>query len=127
MQRMLFILAMCLVSTLLVLLQAQEVKTIQRPPEQEAAKHTEMLKRHLGLSPEQIDTIYQLNLDFATRRQQASSREEIMELFKTLNLQLKTLLTEEQYNKYKEHQTTCRSKHAVTFKVRRDSLSTQRQ
>ncbi len=100
----------------LLIVLAEAPRNVQRTPEQEAAKHTEMMKRDLQLSPEQVDTIYHLNLKYAQQRREASSREEWLHCLKQKDLELREILTPEQYeqhtilrqrNKHQSHRAPC--------------------
>ncbi len=81
-----------------------------RTPEEEADKHTEMMKRDLSLTEEQVALIFQIHLNFVKKKRVAQSREEVISLVKQLNESLKLVLTPEQYMKHQQHQQEVRNR-----------------
>ncbi len=106
-----------------MLVVAQPPQHTQRTPEQEAAKHTEMMKRDLQLSEEQVDTIYRLNLKYAQLRRLASSREELFQNLDNKKQELKTLLTPQQFEQYIIQQQTRRAKRQCVVKLPVDTVA----
>ncbi len=82
----------------------------KRTPEEEADKHTEMMKRDLQLTDAQMESIFQIYLNFAKNKQNVKSREEMIVLFKQLNESFKVVLTEEQYQLHIKHQQEVRNR-----------------
>ncbi len=106
-----------------MLLVAQPPKHVQRTPEQEAAKHTEMMKRDLQLSEEQVDTIYRLNLKYAKLRRLASSREALFQNLDNKRQELKNLLTPSQYEQYINQQQSRRAARQCVVKLPVDTVA----
>jgi len=78
-------------------MQSQENSVVpQRTPEQEAAKQTEKLQQELGLTPEQIKQVYEINLKYARERQISNTRSEAVERMKNKNADIQRILTAEQ-------------------------------
>ncbi len=96
---------------------AQEPCYPKRTPEEEAAKHTEMMKRNLNLTENQIDTVYTINLYYAQLRRTANSRNEIMKFLQDLNAKLRNILTDEQYQKHLQLQKEHRPKRPPMFRT----------
>ncbi len=120
---LLIVLALLCVVPLYIL--AQPPHAVQRTPEQEAAKQTEMMKRDLALLPEQVDTIYALNLKYALLRRTSHSREEWATYLKQKDIDLQSILTAEQYEEHLQRKHKRHHTHSVpcVFKQPSDTLS----
>ncbi len=101
---------------------AQQNERVQRTPEQEAAKHTEMMRRDLQLSTEQIDTIYRLNLKYAKARRLATSREELFTFIEKKRQELQCILTQSQFEQYLRHQQSRHAKRQCIIKMPLDTV-----
>ncbi len=100
------ILLFCFMIVSAHLLVAQPPQHVQRTPEQEAAKHTEMMKRDLQLTASQVDTIYNLNLKYAQLRREVASREAWHTCLEQKDIELQAILTPEQYEQHILRQRT---------------------
>ncbi|MDR3653568.1 MAG: hypothetical protein P4L34_11455 [Paludibacter sp.] len=69
---------------------------IQRTPEQEAAKQTEMLQQELNLTSQQSNQLYEINLRYARERQISNKRSEALVRMKNKNAEIQRVLTPEQ-------------------------------
>lgn len=73
----------------------------QRLPEEEAAKHTEMMCRELNIrDTTQRRKIFNMYLHHAYQRQQSNTRMEQLQRMEAANEELKTILTPEQYSRF---------------------------
>jgi hypothetical protein len=88
-------------------------------PESKALKTTNNMQIKLGLSEEQIDKVYQLNLNTikdsrslkVTKRNDASGlKEGYQELHKVYDQTLNAILNSDQYSQWKNNQTEARAK-----------------
>lgn len=79
--------------------------TPQRTPEEIARKQTEMLVRDLEIKDSlQIDTIYRIHLRYARLRQVSNTRAEHLERVQQMYGELRTVLTQEQYEQFMNQQ-----------------------
>lgn len=77
----------------------------QRTPEEIARKQTEMLVRDLCIKDSlQIDTIYRIHLRYARLRQVSNTRAEHLERVQQMYGELRTVLTQEQYEQFMNQQ-----------------------
>ncbi len=113
----LFYIILLLSNMLCIDMYAQQPHHPKRSPEEEAAKHTEMMKRNLNLTAYQLDTIFLINLRFAKLRRTARSRNEVMDFFMQLNEELRNILTIEQYEKHLQLQKEHRQKKTPIFRT----------
>lgn len=73
----------------------------QRLPEEDAAKHTEMICRELNIQDTvQRRKIYNMHLKYAYQCQQSNTRLEKLQRMEEATKELKTILTPEQYNRF---------------------------
>lgn len=78
---------------------SQEYSTLQRTPEQEAAKQLEMLQRVLpSLTDEQRETIYEINLRYAEERKLHPGRAEAIDRMQRKDNEYRSVLTPSQYD-----------------------------
>lgn len=85
-------------------------------PEEMAKRQTEMIKEATGIDDAIAKKVHEVNLKYANQtaelRKKYSSREEMrepmMKMREQRDAELKTLLTEEQFTKYKEKQEEMR-------------------
>lgn len=68
----------------------------QRSPEQEASKQTEKMQNELNLTPEQVKSIYEINLRYAQARQKVASRADAMQMIKNKDNEVRRVLTTQQ-------------------------------
>lgn len=101
------------------LVQAEEAKWRDLSPGERAAHHTERMTEKLGLSSEQEAQVEAINLKYADkiaalRSESESERKEkrkaIKALFEEKDKELKAVLTEEQYQQYREHKKAMHKK-----------------
>ena len=84
----------------------------QRTPEDIAEKQTMMLRRELGLTDSvQLDTLYRMHLKYAKLRIVSNTRAEDLERLQAMTLELKNILTDEQYRQFMDHQVDDRPRH----------------
>lgn len=81
---------------------AQTSSTPTRTPEQEATIQTERMQQDLELSEEQVQRIYEINLQHARQRKIATSRSEALLRVKNKDTQLKQVLSPEQFERMQE-------------------------
>lgn len=87
-------------------LMAQEPADHHRPrtPEEEALKQTTRLVRELGIRDSaRIDTLYKMHLKYARFRQKGLTRAENMERMQAIYDELRSLLTEEEFERFMNH------------------------
>ena len=76
----------------------KQASTPQRTPEQEAAKHTEMLARILpNLSEKQKQALYDIHLKYIRERQEQPGRTATVERIRRKYIDYQDVLTEAQY------------------------------
>ena len=81
---------------------AQTNSTPTRTPEQEATIQTERMQQDLELSEEQVQRIYEINLQHARQRKVATSRSEALLRVKNKDTQLQQVLSPEQFNRMQD-------------------------
>lgn len=81
---------------------AQSNSTPTRTPEQEATIQTERMQQDLELSEEQVQRIYEINLQHARQRKVATSRSEALLRVKNKDTQLKQVLSPEQFDRMQD-------------------------
>lgn len=76
----------------------------QRTPEDEALKQTVRLVRELDIKDSvRFDTIYKMHLKYARVRQKGLTRAQEMERMQAIYGELKTLLTEKEFDQFMNH------------------------
>jgi hypothetical protein len=76
----------------------------QRTPEDEALKQTVRLVRELDIKDSvRFDTIYKMHLKYARVRQKGLTRAQEMERMQAIYDELKTLLTEKEFDQFMNH------------------------
>lgn len=76
----------------------------QRTPEDEAIKQTVRLVRELDIKDSvRFDTIYKMHLKYARVRQKGLTRAQEMERMQAIYDELKTLLTEKEFDQFMNH------------------------
>ncbi len=70
--------------------------TAQRTPEQEASKQTEKMQSELNLTPEQVKSVYEINLRYAQARQKVVNRNDAMQMIKSKDEEIRRVLTAQQ-------------------------------
>lgn len=76
----------------------------QRTPEDEALKQTVRLVRELDIKDSvRFDTIYKMHLKYARVRQKGLTRAQNMERMQAIYDELKTLLTEKEFDQFMNH------------------------
>ena len=88
------------------LMMAQELVSDrpQRTPEDEAIKQTVRLVRELDIKDSvRFDTIYKMHLKYARVRQKGLTRAQEMERMQAIYDELKTLLTEKEFDQFMNH------------------------
>lgn len=76
----------------------------QRTPEDEALKQTMRLVRELDIKDSvRFDTIYKMHLKYARVRQKGLTRAQEMERMQAIYDELKTLLTEKEFDQFMNH------------------------
>lgn len=84
----------------------------QRLPEEEAAKHTEMMCRELNIrDTTQRRKIFAMYLEHAYQRQRSNTRMEQLQRMEDANEKLKTILDPEQYNRFMNTQINPAPRH----------------
>lgn len=84
----------------------------QRTPEEEAMKQTTMLIRELNLNDSlQIDSLYHLHLRYAYMRRQSSTRQQDLDRMQKFFVELKGILSNEQYDAFMNHQSAPGPRH----------------
>jgi len=84
----------------------------QRTPEEIAQKLNSMLIRELGLTDSaQIDTLYRMHLKYARMRAKSNTRAEDLERRLASDMELKGILTPEQYERFMSRQIDERPRH----------------
>lgn len=98
----------------------------QRTPEEEAKKQTEMMRRELNLTNQQCDSIYVLQLYYATQRRISNTRAQALQRLNEMAQKLQHILTREQYDLYMNKQVGA-AKRQVVLKPQlvRDNDSTK--
>ncbi len=124
MKRLLFLCLMLCVGSV-IWTYAQHSERVQRTPEQEATKHTEMMRRDLQLSTEQIDTVYRLNLKYAKARRSATSREELFAFIEKKRQELQRILTKNQFEQYIIRQHSRHAKRQSVIKMPQDTVENE--
>lgn len=76
----------------------------QRTPEDEAIKQTVRLVRELDIKDSvRFDTLYKMHLKYARVRQKGLTRAQEMERMQAIYDELKTLLTEKEFDQFMNH------------------------
>lgn len=84
----------------------------QRLPEEDAAKHTEMICRELNIQDTvQRRKIYNMNLKYAYYQRQGNTRLDWLQRIEGITKELKTILTPEQYNRFMNAQINPEPRH----------------
>ena len=82
----------------LIAMAQKQASTPQRTPEQEAAKHTEMLARILpNISEKQKQALYDIHLKYIRERQEQPGRTATVERIRRKYIDYQDVLTEAQY------------------------------
>jgi len=97
-------------------------------PEARARTMTDKMKTELSLSDDQYTKVYEINLKYAQKNQEAlkaeGSRMSKLKAMKTENAEknseLKTVLSQEQFDKYKSMQKEMRSTMKQAYKSRKN-------
>jgi uncharacterized membrane protein YgcG len=76
-----------------------------RTPEQEARVQTNKMRQELGLSAEQAQEIFEINLRHARERQVSNSRSEALKRVKNKEQELQRVLSPRQYDRLQEMRT----------------------
>ncbi len=98
--------------------QEQRQRAQKTTPEERAAKQVEMMQESLGLTPEQVEKLKAVQLQFAKEREQAriaaqKTQQDMKAKMETYNAQLKSILTAEQYQKYQQERMNMRKGSSV--------------
>lgn len=102
-KRLLIILSIAL-SAGLMMAQEPVSDRPQRTPEDEAIKQTVRLVRELDIKDSvRFDTIYKMHLKYARVRQKGLTRAQEMERMQAIYDELKTLLTEKEFDQFMNH------------------------
>lgn len=102
-KRLLIILSIAL-SAGLMMAQEPVSDRPQRTPEDEALKQTVRLVRELDIKDSvRFDTIYKMHLKYARVRQKGLTRAQEMERMQAIYDELKTLLTEKEFDQFMNH------------------------
>ncbi|MCE1155852.1 MAG: hypothetical protein LWW91_07015 [Bacteroidales bacterium] len=76
-----------------------------RTPEQEATMQTNKMRQELGLTAEQAQEVYEINLRHARERQVSNSRSEALKRVKHKEQELQRVLSPRQYDRLQEMRT----------------------
>ncbi|MBS1582933.1 MAG: hypothetical protein JST66_12095 [Bacteroidetes bacterium] len=80
----------------------------QKTPEERAQQQTELMTKHLGLTPEQVPQVKAINLKYVDRfselrgrprGEESGKKEAVKDLREQRNAELKAVLTPEQYDR----------------------------
>lgn len=100
----LFIFLFIVLSAGLMMAQEPVSDRPQRTPEDEALKQTVRLVRELDIKDSvRFDTIYKMHLKYARVRQKGLTRAQEMERMQAIYGELKTLLTEKEFDQFMNH------------------------
>lgn len=100
----LFIILFIALSAGLMMAQEPVSDRPQRTPEDEALKQTVRLVRELDIKDSvRFDTIYKMHLKYARVRQKGLTRAQEMERMQAIYGELKTLLTEKEFDQFMNH------------------------
>jgi hypothetical protein len=104
MTKRLFIFLFIALSAGLMMAQEPVSDRPQRTPEDEALKQTVRLVRELDIKDSvRFDTIYKMHLKYARVRQKGLTRAQEMERMNAIYDELKTLLTEKEFDQFMNH------------------------
>lgn len=104
MNKRLFIFLFIALSAGLMMAQEPVSDRPQRTPEDEALKQTVRLVRELDIKDSvRFDTIYKMHLKYARVRQKGLTRAQEMERMQAIYDELKTLLTEKEFDQFMNH------------------------
>lgn len=104
MTKRLFIFLFIALSAGLMMAQEPVSDRPQRTPEDEALKQTVRLVRELDIKDSvRFDTIYKMHLKYARVRQKGLTRAQEMERMQAIYGELKTLLTEKEFDQFMNH------------------------
>lgn len=104
MTKRLFIFLFIALSAGLMMAQEPVSDRPQRTPEDEALKQTVRLVRELDIKDSvRFDTIYKMHLKYARVRQKGLTRAQEMERMQAIYDELKTLLTEKEFDQFMNH------------------------
>lgn len=104
MNKRLFIFLFIALSAGLMMAQEPVSDRPQRTPEDEALKQTVRLVRELDIKDSvRFDTIYKMHLKYARVRQKGLTRAQEMERMQAIYGELKTLLTEKEFDQFMNH------------------------
>lgn len=104
MNKRLFIFLFIALSAGLMMAQEPVSDRPQRTPEDEALKQTVRLVRELDIKDSvRFDTIYKMHLKYARVRQKGLTRAQEMERMNAIYGELKTLLTEKEFDQFMNH------------------------
>ncbi len=104
MSKRLFIILSIALSAGLMMAQEPVSDRPQRTPEDEALKQTVRLVRELDIKDSvRFDTIYKMHLKYARVRQKGLTRAQEMERMQAIYDELKTLLTEKEFDQFMNH------------------------
>ncbi len=104
MTKRLFIILSIALSAGLMMAQEPVSDRPQRTPEDEALKQTVRLVRELDIKDSvRFDTIYKMHLKYARVRQKGLTRAQNMERMQAIYSELKTLLTEKEFDQFMNH------------------------
>ena len=104
MTKRLFIILSIALSAGLMMAQEPVSDRPQRTPEDEALKQTVRLVRELDIKDSvRFDTLYKMHLKYARVRQKGLTRAQEMERMQAIYGELKTLLTEKEFDQFMNH------------------------